>query len=151
MKALYNPKLEAGSGLGIDQKQSRPADILVNNWGFNGIPAAFDLSVSSGHTADATAFATEQRKVQANSGICEVIGWSCIPLVVETFGAWGQLASNTFKKLASRLSVQVNSSTSTTLDSIYSRLNLSLVRSNARAFLARAGSCAKVSDIYLDG
>ena len=33
----------------------------------------------------------------------------------------------------------------------YSRLNLSLVRSNARAFLARAGPCAKVSDIYLDG
>ena len=29
--ALYNPKLEAGSGLGHDQKQSRPADILVNN------------------------------------------------------------------------------------------------------------------------
>ena len=44
---LYNPKLEAGSGLGQDQKQSRPADILVNNWGFNGKPAAFDLSVSS--------------------------------------------------------------------------------------------------------
>ena len=41
-KSLYNPKLEAGSGLGHDQKQSRPADILVNNWGFNG-----DLSVSS--------------------------------------------------------------------------------------------------------
>ena len=58
---------------------------------------------------------------------CEELGWSCIPLVVESFGAWGQLASNTFKKLASRLSVQVNSSTSTTLDSIYSRLNLSLV------------------------
>ena len=35
-KAMYNPKLEAGSGLGHDQKQSRPADILVNNWGFNG-------------------------------------------------------------------------------------------------------------------
>ena len=60
------------------------------------------------------------------------------------------VASDTFKKLASRLSVQVNSSTSTTLDSIYSRLNLSLVRSNARAFLARAGPRAKVSDLYLD-
>ena len=44
-----------------DLKQSRPADILVNNWGINGKPAAFDLSVSSplkpdivseaGHTA----------------------------------------------------------------------------------------------------
>ena len=75
---------------------------------------------------------------------------SCIPLVVDSFGAWGQLASDTFKKLASRLSVQVNSSTSTTLDSIYSRLNLSLVPSNARAFLARAGPRAKVSDLYLD-
>ena len=61
-KAFNNPKLEAGSGLSHDQKQSRPADILVNNYGFNGKPAAFDLSVSSplkpeivseaGHTAD---------------------------------------------------------------------------------------------------
>ena len=42
-KALYNPKLEAGSGLGHDQKQSRPADILVYNWGFNGKLAALDL------------------------------------------------------------------------------------------------------------
>ena len=42
-RALYNPKLEAGSGLGHDQKRSRPADILVNNWGINGKPAAFDL------------------------------------------------------------------------------------------------------------
>ena len=146
-KALYNPKLEAGSGLGHDQKQSRPADILVNNWGFNDKPAAFDLSVSSplkpdivseaGHSAGAAAFATEQRKIQANSGICEKLGWSCIPLVVESFGAWGQLASNTFKKLASRLSVQVNSSTSTTLDSIYSRLNLSL--------------CARIPEHFLQG
>ena len=160
-KALYNPKLEAGSGLGHDQKQSRPAEILVNYWGFNGKPAAFDLSVSSplkpdivseaGHTTGSAACATEQRKIQANSGICEELGWSCIPLVVESFGAWGQLASNTFKKLASRLSVQVNSTTSTTLDRIYSRLNHSLVRSNARAFLARAGPRAKVSDLYLDG
>ena len=162
-RALYNPKLEAGSGLGHDQKQSRPADILVNNWGINGKPAAFDLSVSSplkpdivseaGHTAGSATFATEQRKihVQANSGIFEELGWSCIPLVVESFGAWGQLDSNTFKKLAFRLSVQVNSSTSTTLDSIYSTLNLSLVRSNARAFLAKAGPRAKVSDLYLVG
>ena len=28
--------MEAGSGLGHDQKQSSPADILVNNWGING-------------------------------------------------------------------------------------------------------------------
>ena len=63
-KALYNPKLEAYH----DQKQSRPADILVNNWGFNGKHAAFELSVSSplkpdiiseaGHTAGSAAFAT---------------------------------------------------------------------------------------------
>ena len=49
-QALYNPKLEAGSGLGHDQKQSIPADILINNWGFNGKPAAFDLSVISATT-----------------------------------------------------------------------------------------------------
>ena len=158
-KALYNPKLEAGSGLGYDQKRTRPADILVNNWGISGKPTAYDLSVSSllkpevvseaGHTAGSAGFATEQRKLQENSSICDELGWSCIPLVVESFGAWGQLASNTFSKLASCLSVQANSTISTTLDSIYSRLNLSLVHSNARAFLTRAGPSAKVSELYL--
>ena len=163
--ALYNPKLEAGSGLGHDQKQSRPADILVNIWGFNGKPAAFDLSVSSplkpdivseaGHTAGAAAFATEQRKIQANSGICEELGWSCIPLVVESFGAWGQLASNTFKKLASRLSVQVNSSTFH-----HSGQHLFQTKPFPCALECQSISCmgrsvpgphAKVSDLYLDG
>ena len=43
---------------------------------------------------------------------------------------------------AFRLSFQINS----TLESMYSRLNLSLVCSNARAFLARAGPCAEVSE-----
>ena len=107
-KALYNPKLEAGSGLGHDQKQSRPADILVNNWCINGKPAAFDLSVSSplkpdivfeaGHTASSAAGATEQRKIEENSGICDELGWSCVPLVVESFGAWGQIALKTLSR-----------------------------------------------------
>ena len=113
-------------------------------------PLKPDIVSEAGHTAGYAAFATEQRKIQENLGICAELGWSCIPLVVESFGAWGQLASDTFKKLASCLSVQVNSSTSTTLDSIYCRLNLSLVRSNARAFLERAGPCAKVSELFLD-
>ena len=76
-KALYNPKLEAGGGLGHDQKQSRPANILVNNWGFNGKPAASvssllkpDIVSEAGHSAGSAAFATEQ--------ICEELGWSCI-------------------------------------------------------------------------
>ena len=125
----------------------------------NGKPAAFYLSVSSllkpdivseaGHTAGSAAFATEQCKLQENLGIYEELGWSCIPLVVESFGAWGQLASNIFSKLVSRLSVQANSTISTTLDSIYSRLNFSLVRSNARAFLARADPGTNVSELYL--
>ena len=71
---LYNPKLEAGSGLGHDQKQSRSADILVNNWSFNGKPAVFDLSMLSllkpnivsevPHTAGSGEFDTEQHKIQ---------------------------------------------------------------------------------------
>ena len=32
-QALLNPKLEAGSGLGIDHKKTHPADILIDNWG----------------------------------------------------------------------------------------------------------------------
>ena len=123
--------LVAGSGLGHDEKQSRPADMLVNNWGFNGKPAAIQTFRLRYNLTLFPKRDTQQalQHLPQNSERYKKIrrlGWSCISLVVESFGAWGQLASNTFKELASRPSVQINSTTFTTLDSIYCRLNLSL-------------------------
>ena len=38
--------MEVGSGLGHDERRTRPADVLVPNWDL-GKPAAFDLTVAS--------------------------------------------------------------------------------------------------------
>lgn len=87
-------------GLSYEEKWTWPADILVNNWCINGKLAAFDLSVSSplktdivpkaGHTygymTGSAAAATGQRRLLENSNICDELGWSCIPLVAESFG-----------------------------------------------------------------
>ena len=96
-KALYSPKLEAGSGLGHDQKQSRLADILVNNWGINGklvTPLKPDIVSEAGHTAGSTAFAASCKKIWVY--VKNLAGATCHLLN----------ASNTFSKLASYLSVQ---------------------------------------------
>ena len=74
-----------------------PADILASNW-LCGKPAAFDLTVVSplnptfiseaGRTAGSAAVAAELRKHSANDAKCSELGWTCIPLVAESYGAW---------------------------------------------------------------
>ncbi|KAL5463490.1 hypothetical protein EMCRGX_G032386 [Ephydatia muelleri] len=146
-RALLNPKLEAGAGLGHERRLTRPADILIPSW-FNGDkPAAIDVSITSplksnilseaGVVAGAAARQTEERKHTCNDTICSELGWKCVPLVVEMFGAWGRTAGQFFGELASRLAAQSHSSKTTMLNNIYGRLSLILVRANARAFNAR--------------
>ena len=40
---------------------------------------------------------------EANDAKCSDLGWVCIPLVVESYGAWGKEALEAFSMLASRL------------------------------------------------
>ena len=87
--------------------------------------------------AGAAARQTEERKHTCNDTICSELGWKCVPLVVETFGAWGRTAGQFFGELASRLAAQSHSSKTTMLNNIYGRLSLILVPANARAFNAR--------------
>eukprot|EP00731_Ephydatia_muelleri_P016289 Em0009g713a len=143
-RALLNPKLEAGAGLGHERRLTRPADILIPSWSNGDKPEAIDVSITSplksnilseaGVVAGAAARQTEERKHTCNDTICSELGWKCVPLVVETFGAWGRTAGQFFGELASRLAAQ---SHSTMLNNIYGRLSLILVRANARAFNAR--------------
>ena len=88
----------------------------------------------------AAARQTEERKHMCSDPICAELGWNwkCVPLVVETFGAWGRTAGQFFSQLAVRLAAQGNSTKATMLNSINGRLSLLLVRANARAFLARS-------------
>ena len=43
-----------------------------------------------GTTAGAAAQAAEARKRTANDQKCTELGWSCVPLAVESYGAWGR-------------------------------------------------------------
>ena len=89
-RACISAKAEAGSGLGHELRNTRPADILASNW-LCGKPAAFDLTVVSplnptfiseaGRTAGSAAVAAELRKHSANNAKCSELGWTCIPLV----------------------------------------------------------------------
>ena len=78
-RACIIAKAEAGSGLGHELRNTRPADILASNW-LCGKPAAFDLTVVSplnptfiseaGRTAGSAAVAAELRKHSANDAKC---------------------------------------------------------------------------------
>ena len=40
----------------------------------------------------AAALSTEERKHTENDPKCNALGWCCIPLVAESYGAWGKEA-----------------------------------------------------------
>ena len=56
--------------------------------------------------------AAEVRKHTANGQRCTDLGWSCIPLAVESYGARGREAQMCFTLLATRLAVRTSSSKS---------------------------------------
>ena len=139
-------KLEVGNNLTPDHDHSRPADVLVHNWSL-GKPAAFDFCVTSplnslilseaGVSSGVAAQASEIRKHNSNDAKCVELGWVCIPLVVETYGAWGQEAVKTFAQLASRLAIACSKPKSVVINEIYGRLNTCLMRSISSAILTR--------------
>ena len=91
----------------------------------------------AGVTAGAAAQATELRKHEANDVKCSELGWLCIPLVAESYGAWGKEAMESFSSLASRLAITSSRPKSAVLSELYGRLNLNLVRANVRAIMSR--------------
>ena len=93
--------------------------------------------LEAGVSATAAAQATEARKHQANDPKCSELGWVCVPMVVETYGAWGKEATAIISSVASRLATSTCRPKSTILHEIYGRLNLNLVCANATAILSR--------------
>ena len=146
-RAGISVQCEAGSGLSHDNRRTRPADILVSNW-FCSRPAALDLTVISplnsnviaeaGFTGGSAAASTEVRKHIENDPKCEELGWICVPLAVEAYGAWGIEAQQTISRLARRLCIKTNQTMSRVISNLYGRLNMSLIRANSRAMLSRS-------------
>ena len=149
-QAHLSVKIEVGHGLSRDHINRRPADILVQGWD-RGKPAAFDVTVASPltpvtlHEASAStgaaAYVAEGRKHAANDARCQELGWTCIPLAVETFGCWGKEAQSVFSRLASLLAIHQACPKSSVLHEIYCHMNMTLVRSVARAILGREVAC----------
>ena len=145
-RAHFSVQVETGCNLVPDHSHSRPADVLISNWAL-GKMAACDISVTSllnsnikseaGVTAGAAVQATELRKHEANDVKCSELGWLCIPLVVESYGAWGKEAMESFSSLASCLAITSSRPKSAVLLELYGRLNLNLVRANVRAIMSR--------------
>ena len=135
--------VEKGGG-GHDH--TRPADVLIAGWD-RGKHAALDITVASplcpailpeaSHHSGAAANGAELRKLNANSTKCTELGWTCIPMAVETFGHWGREAQSVLSRLASHLSISLSRPRAAVVADIYGRLNIILVRSVSRAILSR--------------
>ena len=145
-RAHLSVRVEVGQGLLRVQSNSLPADVLVDAWD-RAKPAAFNVTVTSPLTpatlhdacnsAGVAAHKAECRKHSSNDPKCQELGWVCVPLAVESYGNWGKEAQNTFARLASILSISLHCPKAKVLTEIYGRLNISLVRSVARAILSR--------------
>ena len=61
----------------------------------------------------------------------------CIPLAVESYGNWGMEARSTLKRLASLIAIYESRIMASVSSELYGHLNLSLVRSVARAIMGR--------------
>eukprot|EP00731_Ephydatia_muelleri_P026909 Em0018g1009a len=61
----------------------------------------------------------ELRKHSANDAKCSELRWTCIPLVAESYGAWGSEAVQAFSRLASYLATRTNSLKSKVVCSLY--------------------------------
>ena len=126
--ACLGAQLEARSSLGHEERQTRPADILVPNWKL-GQHAAIDLSITSPlcheniqvacvMTGSAALWA-EKWKHNTNDEKCRELGWVSSPLVVESYGCWGTKAQHFFSRLSGRLASRLNQPKSITTNQMY--------------------------------
>ena len=105
--------------------------------------AALDVSITSPLSpltlleaevlAKTAAQVTEARKHQANDPKCSELGWVCVPMVAESYGAWGEEASAIISSIASRLTTSKCKPKLVVLNDIYGWLNVHLVCASAMA------------------
>ena len=134
-------QMEVESGLGHDARRTRLADVLVPNCVL-GKPAAFDITPITLHEASVTSGSTaqvaENRKHASNDAKCSELGLVCVSLAVEAYGSWGPEAQTNLSRLAACLANRSNCCKSQATLGLYGRLNLVLVRANARALLSHS-------------
>ena len=106
---------------------------IVTNWDCG---TAFDITVASllnmleaGMYHGVSAKAAEHRKHTENDPKCVELGWQCIPLTVESSGAWGPEELSSFSQAATWLAIHGNTTKSKAVAELYGCLSLLLVRS----------------------
>ena len=77
---------------------------------------------------------------ESNVSLCAVNGFSYVPLVVDTYGAWDPSTFPFFKSVAASHSVIFNYSRAFSLHLLMTALSVSLQRSNALNLLAGRAS-----------
>ena len=84
-------------------------------------------------TACSAAEAAAQEKHSKQDADCENRGWVCIPLAVETFGAWCEEGEKAMCKLAGAVAARTNVPTSVADGALFEHLSIALQRANTRA------------------
>ena len=137
----------------------RPADVYVARWR-NGIPAAFDLAVTSGlrhdvasHSFNDPAYACrayEDHKCNHlnTAAQCHADGIGFFPFIVEADGGgFGPQACNIISEIAKSKSQSSGDSDSVCATQVYQNLGFVLQRENSRAILRRAAPCTKYQEV----
>ena len=93
-----------------------------------------------GVTVGAVLEATERRKHQANDVKCLALGWVSTPLVVDSYGAWGNEASIFLAQIIARLAIHKSLPKAQISFELFANLSICLTRANARAILRRIPS-----------
>ena len=130
----------------IPGSKSRPADLYLPYWK-HGKPAALDVSVISPmqHLTVSKASAIqghalsvgEDRKIAAHASSCHSVGVSFIPLIVETFGGWSNLAVETIKSIGRLQGQRLGISPAQTTTHLFQRLAICLWKGNATMWMRR--------------
>eukprot|EP00731_Ephydatia_muelleri_P008696 Em0004g1034a len=107
-----------------------------------------------GLAAGQAARASKQSKHDENDAKCKELGWICVPMVVEAYGAWVTEAMESFSLLASRLATSSNRAKAEVLAALYRMLNLNLpstVSSTTAKCIPKSSSiqCFSMHDLRL--
>ncbi|KAL5517914.1 hypothetical protein EMCRGX_G003557 [Ephydatia muelleri] len=93
----------SNSGTLVDETNITPREVVKGGSLEQGtaVDGEFDLDLIiitevAGLSAGAAALSTEERKHTENDPKCNALGWCCVPLVTESYGAWGKEAMDSF-------------------------------------------------------
>lgn len=147
--ARLNPKREVQTLLGSAE---RTADVFIPNL-FGSTAGVLDFAVthclqpktlsiaSKEGGAAATSYAETKCKskndIQQRVNSAPTISQRFCPMVVDVFGAWDPAAHLIFSKVASPLAIDSGYCYASTINYIYQRMSMTLMRANAEAILKR--------------